>query len=380
MCYNITILDWGGSMNEAKLRERITIFRILGKHIEKYINLFIVIMSLALLGSIGLVIYWFIDNSSSSSLSDNTYLASYIYVSIINLVGLIVLILNKKKKISSLGLSAWLHTHVLLMFIYGVVLSILDLDYGVAPTGFLMIAIIQGGILVVEPYYFGILMVGCTITIMGFDAHYNYAYFNGAGEKINFIALVVIIIVLAYRSYHSIVREYKGKARLEQLTYYDDLTGLLNERSYMLEIDRINKELSSGNNVDFGLVVMDVNNLKVTNDTYGHRFGCHLIVRCGHILPTIFKTSKCFHVGGDEFIVILYGDDLKNYKNVISEFDNTLRYSHITYEDVDLIFSVARGYAIFNGGKDYRETFNKADKAMYDNKKAIKEEYNLVGR
>ena len=155
---------------------------------------------------------------------------------------------------------------------------------------------------------------------------------------------------------------------------------MLNERSYLNEIDAINKRIEKGERDFFAVVLMDVNNLKATNDQYGHRYGCSLVVRCGHTLPTIFKTSKSFHVGGDEFLVVVYGEDLANFEEVMKDFDDKMLYSIVQYEGVDLIFSVARGYAKYNGEKHFRETLQIADDAMYKNKEYLKEKYHLKKR
>ena len=126
--------------------------------------------------------------------------------------------------------------------------------------------------------------------------------------------------------------------------------------------------------------MMDVNNLKATNDKYGHRYGCHLVVSCGHILPTIFKTSKLFHVGGDEFIAIVRGTDYQNFEEVMKDFDNKCTYTMIEYEGVELIFSVARGYSHLQENERYQDVLQRADKEMYQNKAYLKEKYNMKGR
>ena len=51
-----------------------------------------------------------------------------------------------------------------------------------------------------------------------------------------------------------------------------------------------------------------------------------------------------------------------------------------TGEGKELIFSVARGVSIYKDGQEYKDTFNVADKAMYENKVEIKKEYNLASR
>lgn len=365
-------------MNEEKLRERIGIITILGRHIEKYINIFIFIMGLMALLQVGLIIYWYIDDSSFGKISDNMYIIFYYFLLLVSVTGLIVMCLSKKGKISTFKLAVWLHIFVLMMLIWATGISVLDLDSEISPLILITVAMVVGGILAVEPIYFTILLLGSIITIMTFDGLNNYVYFNGEGEIINFVIFMVFAVVLAFRHYNVTVREFKTKDRLEQLTYYDDLTGLLNERSYMLEIDKLNGMIALGKEVKFAMVVMDVNNLKATNDAYGHRYGCHLIVEAGHILPTVFKTSKCYHVGGDEFIAILYGDDYENIEERIKDFDKVFRYSEIEWEDRNLIFSVARGYAIYDGGPDHRATFQKADNGMYENKMEIKKTYKLI--
>lgn len=66
--------------------------------------------------------------------------------------------------------------------------------------------------------------------------------------------------------------------------------------------------------------MMDLNALKRTNDTYSHRYGCHLVRETWRALPTIFKESILFHIGGDEFIAIAIKNDLLNLDKIMNEF------------------------------------------------------------
>lgn len=167
---------------------------------------------------------------------------------------------------------------------------------------------------------------------------------------------------------------------MEELSYTDELTGLLNERSYINEVEAIDKDIQDGKDIKFAVIVMDVNNLKATNDAYGHRFGCSLVVRCGHTLPTLFTSSKLFHIGGDEFVAIVKDKDYDDFTHTMDRFDETMLYSLVDYEGVQLIFSVARGYAKYEKGQKYKDALQLADNAMYENKKFLKEKYNMKGR
>ena len=125
---------------------------------------------------------------------------------------------------------------------------------------------------------------------------------------------------------------------------------------------------------------MDVNNLKATNDAYGHRYGCSLVVRCGKTLPTLFKSSYLFHGVGDEFIAIVVGEDLVNFEETMKRFDEAMLYSLVEYEGKELIFSVARGYSISQENQKFKDVLQIADDEMYKNKKFLKEKYNMKGR
>ena len=62
------------------------------------------------------------------------------------------------------------------------------------------------------------------------------------------------------------------------------------------------------------------------------------------------------------------------------EFDEAMLYSLVEYEGKELIFSVARGYHIKEEGQHYKDVLQIADKAMYENKKFLKEKYNMKSR
>ncbi len=371
-------------------KDKLTALELIGKHIEKYRILMIVMASIVLLAALAFSIYWQFDEFSAVNyfgergvIIDNLYLV--VHLSFLGLCLIIIgtLVLNLFKKIGTVALAILFHIYAFLILTLATLLSILDLKLELSPITFMMACALIAGLFMVEPRFFIFISFSYYVTIMIFQGVNHYHYFSNANYVENiiyFLAYVILTALISVRYYRVTRSEYEAKRKLEILTYYDELTGLLNERSYMAEIDRIAKGIEDGTLEEFAVVMMDVNNLKATNDAYGHHYGCHLIVECGHVLPTVFKHSLLYHVGGDEFIAIVYGEDYRNFEQVMEEFDKTFSYSLIQYEGHELIFSVARGYTKYQKGDRYQDVMQRADDLMYENKKMLKEKYNMKGR
>ena len=351
---------------------------MLGGFVKNYDLLYIFLLSLIVIFEFVFVIYW-ACNVKTYSTTNIVYLSSYIFLICVSLIGILFLYLCRKNKVSLFMMSMVLHVYTLSIIIWATTITILDLSHDSSPIVHLTISMVLSGILVISPIFFTITNLTSIIVIIIFSVVNNYSYFNGASAYMNFFIFVLMVIIMSFRHYSIRIKEAKMKDDLIKQSYTDHLTGLGSEKAYFEESERLIKKLEK-ENVEFGIVVLDVNNVKTTNDSYGHRFGCHLIVETGHILPTIFKNSKLYHVGGDEFIIILQGDDIKNIVNIIIEFDNKLRYSKIVFEGIELIHSVARGFFIAKPGMSYKEVFQRADDLMYYNKKEVKKEYDMIIR
>lgn len=160
---------------------------------------------------------------------------------------------------------------------------------------------------------------------------------------------------------------------INALAYRDSLTGIKNSTAYTEAIAELNREINC-NNPQFGVVVADINNLKETNDRYGHDVGNDLIVHTARILMETFKNSVVFRIGGDEFVVLLKGDDYKQYHDLLGKLDDAYAHDVITVSDNRVPVSVARGVALYDPSIDniYEDVFAKADHAMYMNKEERK--------
>lgn len=359
------------------------LIKIIGLHVEKYRLMSIVLCSIVSGIALFLSIYWNYDENSAGALNDNLYLVSHLFFLAISQVAIVMLILNKFNIVKTNVISIYFHIHAFFLMAWATLVCALDLDIGISPFIYLIASSCIAGLFVLEPIFYTVCSLMSFITIVIFSVINKSAFFQGdyAVENYsNLIIYVLITILIAFKNYRVTISEFKAKDKLETLTYYDELTGLLNERSYMKEVDRLTDLMNSSKPLEFAIVMMDVNNLKATNDAYGHRYGCSLVVRCGHTLPDIFKTSKLFHVGGDEFIAIVQGEDYQNFDSIMKEFEEKMTYSLVEYEGQELIFSVAHGYSKYEIGDKYQDTFKRADVAMYSNKVAIKTKYNMKGR
>ena len=158
------------------------------------------------------------------------------------------------------------------------------------------------------------------------------------------------------------------------LAYRDSLTGLRNTTSYKKWVADFNKKIKDESPA-FGVMVLDINDLKKANDNFGHNAGNKLISTTAHIISDTFKRSPVFRIGGDEFLVILQNRDLEDRDKLFSEFEARCKNTPVEIENEELPISIAIGFSLFDLSSDtqFSDVFKRADTEMYKNKKAIKE-------
>ncbi len=97
--------------------------------------------------------------------------------------------------------------------------------------------------------------------------------------------------------------------KLAVLASIDDLTGLLNRRAFNEKVERRFRDCARAG-TPFSLVMIDVDNFKLINDTHGHQFGDKILERLGKCLAgSCRKSDLAGRFGGEEFMVALYGKD-----------------------------------------------------------------------
>ena len=176
------------------------------------------------------------------------------------------------------------------------------------------------------------------------------------------------ILTRTFRQLATNTKEKITNAR--NLASIDQLTGIKNKHAFGQWEADIDRRIRAGNQEPFAVVVCDINNLKAANDLYGHREGDACIKNACARICGVFSHSPVFRVGGDEFIVILTGEDYLQRKKLLERVNTLPR---------DLS-RIRAGATVSAGMTDYdrdRHTTlmsvaEEADKAMYERKEYVK--------
>ena len=160
-------------------------------------------------------------------------------------------------------------------------------------------------------------------------------------------------------------------ARLHQLienqALTDALTAIPNRRSFETRLrDEILR--SARYNRTFGLVMIDIDNFKMINDTYGHPRGDKYLAQFVHcILTEIRDTDFLARIGGDEFAIILPESNLEHATRLVSRLEKVITGSPYDLPDKRIPHhSASFGIAIYpEQAKNADELISFADQALY---------------
>lgn len=163
--------------------------------------------------------------------------------------------------------------------------------------------------------------------------------------------------------------EYANRLAMAQsMANVDALTGVKNKHAYLDEEEKLDRMIDESRLTQFSIVILDVNDLKKVNDAEGHQAGDQYLRSACKIICDIFKKSPVFRVGGDEFAVVVQGDDYANIEELLKRMDD-----HNTDALRNGGIVIACGMARFEDDKCTANVFERADTLMYKNKSLLKE-------
>ncbi len=175
-----------------------------------------------------------------------------------------------------------------------------------------------------------------------------------------------VFCFLAARSTKSHSKQLMG------LAANDPLTGLKNRRGLEKELQfamSAQQEIGS----EYGLIIIDIDRFKQTNDDYGHAEGDRILREFAQLLvDSIRMSDHAFRYGGDEFVVLIAATNIAGLRAVC---ENILTRVRATIRIEDMPVTVSIGAALQGADTDTHSWFQRADKCVYRAKDAGRDSY-----
>lgn len=169
--------------------------------------------------------------------------------------------------------------------------------------------------------------------------------------------------------------------KLKALVDYDFLTGLYNRQGFTREAEKFLEEFKNRDKIkekrkvsfkNFSLIFIDIDNLKLINDEYGHRAGDRALKNAANVFKNSIRDLDIVaRWGGDEFVIGLVGANKNEALKIAEKIRRKLKSIKINSQNLSASFGVITALSekpkknIFN----LYELIEKADMAMYDVKK-----------
>jgi diguanylate cyclase (GGDEF)-like protein len=159
-------------------------------------------------------------------------------------------------------------------------------------------------------------------------------------------------------------------AQLDLLAHEDSLVELPNRRGFMRSLERVIERVNRYDE-QAALLFVDLDGLKLINDTFGHQAGDKALIKVARILVDgVRKSDVVARLGGDEFAILLDHVDETAALETVSRLAELIAGSEFTHGGKTLPLSVAIGAAVIHGDDTPESAIARADMEMYRRKAA----------
>ena len=164
-----------------------------------------------------------------------------------------------------------------------------------------------------------------------------------------------------------------------QAAFKDPLTGV-NNRATMNTVLKREVEIARRYGTPLSFIILDIDNFKTINDTYGHSTGDVAIKSlAGNVTECIRSTDILFRYGGEEFTVLLNNTTPDGALLLAERIRHTVEQSECDYNNKLINMTVSMGVSYLNGEDDEQKLFEKADNALYQAKSEGRNCVRLLG-
>ena len=210
------------------------------------------------------------------------------------------------------------------------------------------------------------LVFAALATLVLIDHGWSLAGLSAFGDVLVRFAPVLLVTYLT-----TLLAENIRSTRRQVLSMSekDDLTELYNMRAFTNKLDSVHLAAVRHEQV-YGIVMIDVDNLKPINDDFGHDAGNRAIVLVGNAIRRCIRSSDiAARYGGDEFILLLPHSSRESCEQAVRRIRNSVFSTTLKVRSKMVRISVSTGLACFpDDGADPAALLVAADKEMYRDK------------
>lgn len=176
----------------------------------------------------------------------------------------------------------------------------------------------------------------------------------------------IISIKFSEKSFEVIKNQATDNDRLKDRIRHDAMTGLYNHRAFYSILGQA-MEAHHSKRKKVCLAVIDIDDFKMVNDTYGHEYGDLVIITLADILKNGCEDAKVCRYGGEEFAIIFTDKSESEACEVAKVLLE--KFSSYEFDFTDDKYTFSCGITMYDGLMSKEALFGEADKKMYEAKK-----------
>jgi diguanylate cyclase (GGDEF)-like protein len=158
--------------------------------------------------------------------------------------------------------------------------------------------------------------------------------------------------------------------QLDLMAHEDSLVQLPNRRGFLRALERLIDRVSRYDE-SAALLFVDLDGLKLINDTFGHQAGDEALIQVARLLVDgVRRSDVVARIGGDEFAILLVHSDEDTALETSNRLNNLIAGSAFQHDGESLPLSVSIGAALIHGDDTPETAMARADREMYRRKAA----------